>query len=76
MGITLVIIGIIRKSDILRYSSLIVMVISIFKVFLYDSLALKDVYRILSFFGLGVSLFLLAYLYHNVVFKKEDDDSS
>ncbi len=74
MGILLVIIGIIRRSDILRYSSLVVMVISIFKVFLYDSLALKDLYRILSFVGLGVSLFLLAYLYHNVVFKRENGD--
>ena len=52
----------------LRYASLLVMLLAVGKVFLFDTAQLKDLYRVVSFLGLGVSLMLLAYLYNRFVF--------
>lgn len=70
-GLTLLVIGIASRSLMLRWASLTVMMIAVGKVFIYDMANLKDLYRVFSFLGLGVSLLLLAYLYQQFVFKRE-----
>lgn len=69
-GIALLLAGIARRGAILRYASLAVMLLAILKVFLYDTAALSDLFRVLSFLGLGASLLLLAFLYQRYVFRE------
>lgn len=62
-GLTLLITGITRNRQDLRYASLAMMGITASKVFLIDARELVGLWRVVSFFGLGVSLLLLGYLY-------------
>lgn len=70
LGILLVAIGIRFKSKSMRYASLVVMLIAIGKVFLLDTAHLEDLYRVISFLGLGVTLMVLGYVYQRFVFKR------
>jgi uncharacterized membrane protein len=67
-GLVLLAVGVLRGSQLARYASLAVMLLSVAKVFLYDMSILGDLYRVLSFLGLGVSLLVLAYVYQRFVF--------
>lgn len=58
----------------LRWSSLAVMLISVGKVFLYDTRELDDLWRVMSFLGLGVTLFAVAWVYQRYVFARRDGD--
>lgn len=71
LGIGLLLGGIFKKDKMLRYASLIIILLTIGKVFLYDASQLEGLYRVFSFFGLGVSLIGLSYLYTRFVFQKE-----
>jgi len=71
LGMGLLFGGIVTKDKMLRLSSLGVMLFTTSKVFIYDASALEGLYRIFSFFGLGVSLIGLGYLYMKFVFKEE-----
>ncbi len=71
-GLALLLIGIASRGMVARYASLAVMLAAIAKVFLYDTRELRDLYRVFSFLGLGVSLFLLAFLYQRFVFRRKD----
>jgi uncharacterized membrane protein len=66
-GIALLVAGISRRSTALRYGSLVVMLVAVLKAFLYDAGRLSDLYRVLSFLGLGASLLLLAALYQRFI---------
>jgi uncharacterized membrane protein len=68
-GAALLVLGILRQVKALRYASLAVMLLSVGKVFLYDMSNLTDLYRVLSFFGLGMSLLALAWVYQRFVFR-------
>jgi uncharacterized membrane protein len=68
-GIALLLAGIARRGPILRFGSLAVMLLAVAKVFLYDTARLSDLYRVLSFLGLGASLLLLGFLYQRHVFR-------
>jgi uncharacterized membrane protein len=70
-GTLLLVLGIVTRGVVLRYASLVVMLIAVGKVFLIDTAHLQDLYRVLSFFGLGLSLLILAYLYQRFVFRVE-----
>lgn len=61
--------GIARGGKVLRIASLVVVFLTVCKVFLYDLRHLQDLYRVLSFFGLGVSLLLISFLYQRFVFR-------
>ena len=61
--------GILRKSKVLRFTSLGVMMAAVAKVFLYDITALSDLHRFLSFVALGASLIGIGVLYQKFVFK-------
>jgi uncharacterized membrane protein len=68
LGIALLAGGIIKKDKLLRYASLSVILFTVGKVFLYDASELEGLYRVFSFFGLGLSLIGLSYFYTRFVF--------
>ncbi|MBL1146724.1 MAG: DUF2339 domain-containing protein [Pseudomonadota bacterium] len=65
-------VGVIRNNAMLRYASLAIVTLTVGKVFLYDASALEGLYRVFSFFGLGVSLIALSWFYTRFVFQKQD----
>ncbi|MBV8199383.1 MAG: DUF2339 domain-containing protein, partial [Acidobacteria bacterium] len=75
-GVALLLAGIARRGPILRYGSLAVMLLAVAKVFLYDTARLSDLYRVLSFLGLGASLLLLGFLYQRFVFRAGEGEVS
>jgi uncharacterized membrane protein len=62
-GAALMIAGFRRGSSLLRYLALILIGLTVGKVFLYDLSALQRVYRILSFIALGVLLLAISFAY-------------
>ncbi len=70
-GLLLLGIGIRSRSRFLRVASMGVMALTVCKVFIFDTSHLRDLYRVFSFLCLGVSLFLLAWLYQRFVFREE-----
>ncbi len=70
--LALLFIGVLRKDKIIRIASLIVILLTVGKVFLYDASALTELFRVFSFFGLGISLLSLSWLYTKFVFGKCD----
>jgi uncharacterized membrane protein len=66
-GIVLLAVGIRRRSAMLRWTALGLFGLAAGKVFLYDLGNLGGLWRVLSFLGLGASLFLLAYVYQRFV---------
>ncbi len=70
LGAGLLVAGIVTRLDTLRYGSLAVLLVAVGKVFLIDTASLDNLYRVLSFFGLGVTLIALGYLYQRLVFRR------
>jgi uncharacterized membrane protein len=62
-GAGLIFIGFWKKSAFLRYQALILIAITVGKVFLYDTSSLDRGYRILSFIALGLLLLTTSFLY-------------
>lgn len=69
-GGVLLVAGVFTRLDTLRYGSLAVLLLAVGKVFLIDTANLENLYRVFSFFGLGVTLIGLGYLYQRLVFKR------
>ena len=67
LGIALLFGGVIKKHKMLRYAALTIILVTIGKVFLYDTSELEGLYRIFSFLGLGVALIGLSYFYSRFV---------
>lgn len=67
-GVALLIAGTWRGDKMLRVASLIVMLLTVGKVFLYDASELEGLFRVFSFLGLGVSLLGLSWFYTKFVF--------
>jgi uncharacterized membrane protein len=63
--------GIIGRSSVGRWASLVVMLLAVGKVFAWDTRQLDQLLRVFSFMGLGLSLLLLAFLYQRFVFRRE-----
>ena len=55
--------GLWRANTQLRHAALIIVLITVGKVFLFDAAALTGLYRVASFFGLGLCLIGIGYLY-------------
>lgn len=53
-----------KRDAFVRWQALVLMALTIVKVFTYDSWSLEKIYRILSFVGLGVMLMVVSYIYH------------
>ncbi len=64
-------IGIWRANKGLRIASLVLLMLTVGKAFLYDLSALEGIYRVLSFLGLGMALILVSLLYQRFVGKKQ-----
>jgi uncharacterized membrane protein len=62
-GATLLSVGFWRRSPFLRWQALVLLAISIAKVFVFDVNELSKGFRILSFFGLGVLLLAVSFVY-------------
>ena len=67
-GLGLLAVGIQRQNKTARMASLAFMLLAILKVFLYDAAELEGLYRVFSFFGLGISLIGLSFFYTRFVF--------
>ena len=70
LGMLLLVAGIAARYRLLRAAALAVTGLAVVKVFLVDIGRLGDLYRVLSFLGLGLSLLLLAWLYQRFVFRR------
>lgn len=73
LGTALLALGIATRGLVLRWASLVVMLLAVGKVFLVDTAQLRDLYRVFSLLGLGVSLMLLAFLYQRFVFRRNGE---
>jgi uncharacterized membrane protein len=62
--------GIALKSPAFRWGSLLTIMVTVAKVFIWDLADLRDMERVLSFAGLGVSLMAIAFVYQRFVFRK------
>jgi uncharacterized membrane protein len=62
-AVILLVVGIARRSRAVRLGGLILIGISIVKVFVYDVFTLQTVYRIVAFVGLGILLLVGGFLY-------------
>lgn len=67
LGTALLVFGLRRDHFMLRLGGLLVLALAVGKVFLFDVAGLGDLYRVLSFLGLGASLLGLGYLYQRFV---------
>lgn len=63
--------GLWQKSQALRIGSLIVVMAAVAKVFLVDMDVLTGLWRVASFFGLGLALVAIGFLYQRLVFTRE-----
>jgi uncharacterized membrane protein len=68
-GAALMITGFWKRSAFIRWQAMVLLAVTIGKVFLYDSRELQQIYRILSFIALGVMLMAVSYAYHRDWFK-------
>jgi uncharacterized membrane protein len=68
-GAALMVIGFWKRSAFIRWQAMVLVAVTIGKVFLYDSRYLQQIYRILSFITLGVMLMAISYAYHRDWFK-------
>jgi uncharacterized membrane protein len=79
-GAILLGIGFWRRSAFLRWQALVLLAVTILKVFLYDMSELGQGYRILSFLGLGALLFGVSFIYQRDWLKlragKEENDEA
>ena len=62
-GAALLAVGFLRRSAFLRWQALVLLAVTIAKVFLVDVSQLSRGFRILSFIGLGVLLLSISYVY-------------
>jgi uncharacterized membrane protein len=70
-GLVLLFLGTLRGSQMMRYASLGLMLLTVTKVFLFDAGSLTGLLRVFSFLGLGLSLIGLSYFYGRFVFGGE-----
>jgi uncharacterized membrane protein len=75
-ALALLFFGTLRGSQIMRYASLAILLLTVTKVFLLDAGNLTGLYRVFSFLGLGLSLLGISYFYGRFVFGGQSGDGS
>jgi len=75
-GAALMVAGFWKRSAFIRWQAMVLLAVTIGKVFLYDSRELQEIYRVLSFIALGVMLMAVSYAYHRDWFKLSPHKSS
>lgn len=68
-GVALLVLGMRRRASSLRWTSLVLILGTAGKVFLYDLSQLQDLYRVASLAGLAISLLGISLLYQRFVFR-------
>ena len=63
-GMALIALGFNRRSAVLRYLALVLLAITVAKLFAVDLLPLDGIYRIIGFMVLGLVLLAASFLYH------------
>lgn len=63
----MIVVGIWRRNRVARLMGLGLLTLTIVKVFLFDLSSLDQIYRVLSFIALGVTLLLVSYLYQRLL---------
>ena len=71
-GAGLMMFGFGRRSAFVRWQALVLIAVTIGKVFIFDASALQQGYRILSFIALGAVLMAISYIYHRDWLKLSD----
>jgi uncharacterized membrane protein len=74
-GLGLLFFGTVRRDKLIRTASLLVMLLTVGKVFLYDASELQGLLRVFSFFGLGISLLALSWFYTRFVFTGQEKEN-
>ena len=69
LGVALLVVGFLLRSQPVRYCSAAVVVVTIGKVFLFDMAGLTGVFRALSFIGLGLVLVGIGLLYQRLLYR-------
>lgn len=75
-GLVLLFFGTLRRNGMMRTASLPVVLLTVAKVFLYDASALHGLWRVLSFFCLGLCLLATSWFYSCFVFNVRHLDST
>lgn len=75
-AVGLLAVGMWRNARSLRWMSLVFLLASIGKVFLYDLGELKDLYRVASLMGLAISLIGVSLAYQRFVFRRSEERPS
>jgi uncharacterized membrane protein len=75
-GLGLLFFGTLRRDKMIRIASLVIMILTVGKVFLYDASALTGLFRVFSFAGLGLSLLGLSWFYTRFVFQDRKGSAS
>jgi len=70
LGLVLLAYGVWRRSREARWASAFFVIVTTFKVFVFDLAGLEGALRALSFLGLGVALIGIGLVYQRVVFAK------
>ena len=69
-GVTLLVVGMILRSQAVRLASAAVVILTVLKVFLIDMSDLTGIYQSLSFIGLGIVLLGVGWLYQRLLFPR------
>lgn len=75
-GAALMAVGFWKKSAFIRWQALVLIAVTILKVFLYDSRNLNTGYRILSFIALGAVLLAISFVYFRISARSPEKSSS
>lgn len=75
-GAMLMIVGFVRRSAFVRWQALILIAVTIVKVFVYDVSQLDRAYRIVSFIVLGALLLAISFVYQRDWLKLSSRDTS
>lgn len=68
-------IGLWKRQRAMHFGSLILLLLTVGKVFLFDAAELEGLYRVLSFLGLGIILLGIGYFYNRIVFARVEEES-
>ena len=64
-------IGLWRNQRVIHAGSLVLLLLTVGKVFLIDASELAGIFRVFSFLGLGVALIGIGFFYNKVVFARQ-----
>ncbi len=69
-GLGLLVLGTRKNDRTMRIASLVLVTLTVGKVFLIDAAELRGLWRVISFFGLGLSLMGISWFYNRFIFKR------